>query len=108
MGVHLIQANAPHPYFDRTAVDAAVESAITDLVARHLGRPPSASLPPCTKTRAGRPRVLFVINPTDESERASVELGPVSRVTDLLDGTSPRKPGKSAPRYRFGAARSGC
>jgi beta-galactosidase len=43
---------------------------------------------------AGRPRLLFVINPAPEGDRASIDLGFSARVTDLFDGTRHECPEK--------------
>ncbi len=83
----MVEASASHPYFDRAVVDALVKSTIDELSLvtwRTTSPRVSATV---HEDGEGRPRLLFLINPTAESERASLDLGFAALATDGLEGT---------------------
>ena len=86
-GFEIVPADASHPYFDRRTVDAIVESAIVELSLPTISIRPGHLFATIHEDAAGRGRVLFLINPTPETERARVDLGFAATLTDLFDGS---------------------
>jgi beta-galactosidase len=84
-GFEVVPARAHHPFFDRQSADAIVDRAIADLGLRTLGGASSHAFATIHEDAKGRPRVLFLLNPSAESERAKVDLGVAVTLTDLLD-----------------------
>ncbi len=72
--------------FDDEAIAHAVSRARDKLSLPTLRVTPEAARATVHVDREGRPRVLFVINATEHSLLARVELRGVSRAVDLLDG----------------------
>jgi beta-galactosidase len=85
-GFHMIAATARHPYFDREAVDAHVRKMIEELGLVTWPTSPNIALT-VHEDAEGRPRVLFLINPTAEKQRAALELAFPGNLTDVLDGS---------------------
>lgn len=86
-GFELVHGAAAHPYFDEAGIRELVSK-----TAAELGLPRCPVLPPSLSTTIhedadGRPRVLFVINPTAAAERAIFELAASTVATDLFDGS---------------------
>jgi beta-galactosidase len=83
----VVEASSHHPFFERKIVDRLVARMIDDLSL--VTWKPSSDHVSVTvhQDDAGRVRALFLMNPTMETERASLDLGFSARVTDLLDGT---------------------
>jgi beta-galactosidase len=83
----VIEAGAHHPYFARETVDAAVARSIDELSLATWRTSSERVFATVHEDAAGRPRALFLINPTMEAERASIGLGLSVSATDALDDT---------------------
>jgi beta-galactosidase len=83
----VIEAGAHHPYFARETVDAAVARSIDELSLATWRTSSERVFATVHEDAAGRPRALFLINPTMEAERASIDLGLSVNAADALDDT---------------------
>ena len=77
--------SGPHPRLDAAAVASLVDTAVRELgLPVWTVAPATLSLTVHEDAESG-PRVLFVVNPTPESEKATVTLHRPAGLTDLLD-----------------------
>jgi beta-galactosidase len=84
-GFQLLQGTASHPYFNESDILGLASETVRELsLARYPVAPHSVSAT-VHEDAQGRPRVLFVINPTASAEQATIELGAPLAATDLLD-----------------------
>jgi beta-galactosidase len=83
----VIEASLRHPFFERKIVDGVVARMIDDLSLVTWKTSSDQISVTAHEDDAGRVRALFLINPTMEAERATIDLGFSARATDLLDGT---------------------
>jgi len=84
-GFELVQGANSHPYFDENLIRELTREAARELGLASCPVVPLAVSATIHEDADGRPRVLFVINPTTEAERATVELSTSVLATDLLD-----------------------
>src|SRR5262249_37698532 len=83
----VVEASARHPFFERKVVDQVVDRVIDELSLATWKTTSEHVSVTVHEDDAGRVRVLFLINPTMETERATIDLGISARATDLIDGT---------------------
>jgi beta-galactosidase len=83
----LVDAGATHPYFDRAVIDARVEQAVADFSLTTYKTTPGHVFATVHEDVTGRPRVLFLVNPTTETEPVNIDIGLSAVVSDLLDGS---------------------
>jgi beta-galactosidase len=76
--------------FDEAAIGQTVLRAKKALDLPTVGVEPDTAFATLHVDRRGRPRVLFVINPTDREVVARVDAGGTARATDLIDGLTVR------------------
>jgi beta-galactosidase len=86
-GFTLVEADAAYPYFERAKIDELVAEAVHDLRLPVLAVEPSGVHATLHEDTAGRPRLLFVLNPGAKTERATVSVGTDALVTDLFHRT---------------------
>jgi beta-galactosidase len=87
-GFEVVEASRQHPFYDRARIDEVVSRMIDELSLPTWKASSDRVSLAMHEDDAGRPRLLFVINPAAEGERATIDLGFSARVTDLFDGTS--------------------
>jgi beta-galactosidase len=83
----LLPGGDTHPFFERAHVDELVERAASHLRLPALGVKPETVYATIHEDRAGRPRVLFVMNPGENAEQAIISLDVEGIVTDLMSKT---------------------
>jgi beta-galactosidase len=83
-GFQLVERRGAHPYFDAAVIDALVAEATAELGLPSLPVEPTSVFATIHEDAAGRPHVLFLLNPAGEPRLTTVKLA-AAAVTDLLD-----------------------
>jgi beta-galactosidase len=84
-GFQLVKGAASHPYFDESEILTMTAETARELALIRYPTAPGAVSATIHESADGKPRALFVINPTTDAEKATIALGTDLVATDVLD-----------------------